>query len=203
MTSALIIFVRNPVLGKVKTRIAKDLGDFAALEIYKRLLNHTYSITKYLAVDRYVFYADFINHNDLWKNPDYKKELQTGSDLGERMKNAFDLLLKKSYSRIAIIGSDCFDLTESIINEAMEALEKKQVVIGPSLDGGYYLLGMNTFIQQLFENKNWSTESVYYDTIRDLSNLKYPYHLLPRLSDVDNVEDCKKYNALISLSSPH
>ncbi len=203
MTSALIIFVRNPVLGKVKTRIAKDLGDTVALEIYKRLLSHTHSITKDLAVDRYVFYADFINHNDLWKNEAYKKELQTGSNLGERMKNAFDLLLKKGYRRVAIIGSDCFDLTKSIFEEAMEALEKKQVVIGPSLDGGYYLLGMTIFIPQLFENKNWSTESVYYDTIRDLSNLNYSCHLLPPLSDVDNGEDCKKYEALISLSYQH
>jgi glycosyltransferase A (GT-A) superfamily protein (DUF2064 family) len=85
----------------------------------------------------------------------------------------------------------------------MEALEKKQVVIGPSLDGGYYLLGMTIFIPQLFENKNWSTESVYYDTIRDLSNLNYSCHLLPSLSDVDNGEDCKKYEALISLSYQH
>jgi len=200
VTSALIIFVRNPVLGKVKTRIAKDLGDIAALEIYTALLNHTYSITKDIAVDRYVFYADFINHNDVWKNPPYKKELQTGSGLGERMKNAFDLLLKKGYSRVAIIGSDCFDLTKNIIEEAMEALEKTPVVIGPSLDGGYYLLGMNNFIHQLFENKNWSTESVYSDTLRDLSDLKYSYRLLPELSDIDNGEDCKKYDALISLS---
>jgi rSAM/selenodomain-associated transferase 1 len=203
VTSALIIFVRNPLLGKVKTRIAKDLGDFVALEVYKRLLDHTHSITKDLAVDRYVFYADFINHDDLWKNPAYKKELQTGSDLGERMENAFHLLLKRGYSKVAIIGSDCFDLTKSIIEQAMEALEKKQVVIGPSLDGGYYLLGMNIFIHQLFENKNWSTESVYDDTIHDLSNLKYSYHILPELSDIDNGEDCKKYDALISLSYQH
>ncbi|HEX8331862.1 MAG TPA: TIGR04282 family arsenosugar biosynthesis glycosyltransferase [Segetibacter sp.] len=201
MNSALIIFVRNPVLGKVKTRIAKDLGDEAALEIYKKLLSHTHSITSHLQIDRYVFYADYINDNDLWELSLYNKELQTGDHLGERMYNAFELLFKKGYSKVCVIGSDCVELTDHVINEAFSILDNKNSVIGPTYDGGYYLLGMSSLIRQLFQGKNWSTDTVCSDTIENLSNLNYTYSLLPVLSDVDNAEDCKRYSSLLSL--PH
>src|SRR5450432_3229162 len=106
MTSALIIFVKNPVLGKVKTRLADALGEENALLIYQKLLQHTFLITTNISADKYVFYMEYINHNDLWKNELYKKELQAGNDLGERMKNAFELLFQKAYKEVVIIGSD-------------------------------------------------------------------------------------------------
>jgi rSAM/selenodomain-associated transferase 1 len=200
LNSALIIFVRNPVLGRVKTRIAKDLGDEAALEVYKKLLTHTHSITSELQVDRYIFYADYINEDDLWESSLFHKELQTGGDLGERMYNAFKLLFNKGYSKVSIIGSDCIELTDIVITEAFNTLESKNAVIGPTYDGGYYLLGMNTLNRQIFENKKWSTDTVCSDTIEDFSNLHLSYSLLQILSDVDNAEDCKRYSSLLSLS---
>ncbi len=199
--SALIIFVRNPILGKVKTRIAKDLGDDVALDVYKKLLSHTHSITRGLNIDLYVFYADFINNDDLWNSPTYNKELQNGMDLGERMKNAFELLFTNGYSRVAVIGSDCFELTQTIIEQALQSLNDYDAVIGPSLDGGYYLLGMNKFIPQVFANKDWSTETVFRDTILDLDYLNHRCHLLQDLSDVDTAVDCKRYSSLLSLST--
>ena len=122
MSSALIIFVRNPVLGKVKTRLASTLGDEKALEIYRILLRHTSDVTKDLAVDKFVFYDDHIDQNDIWENDIFEKFLQQGSDLGERMTKAFDYLFKKKYSKVIIIGSDCFELSESILSQAFDAL---------------------------------------------------------------------------------
>jgi hypothetical protein len=190
--------VRNPILGKVKTRIAKDLGDDIALDIYKKLLAHTHTITKRLKVDRYIFYADFIIDNDLWQGGNYYKQLQSGSDLGERMHKAFHLLFNQGYNKVAIIGSDCFDLTTAIIEEAFESLESNDTVVGPTFDGGYYLIGSGTLIQGVFHNKTWSTDSVFSDTIKSINEAGYNYYLLPKLSDVDNGEDCKKYPPLFS-----
>ena len=198
MKQALIIFVRNPILGKVKTRIAKDLGDEAALEVYKKLLSHTHNISSQSECDRFVFYADYINKVDLWENENYKKRLQSGNDLGERMHNAFEQLFNEGYKQIAIIGSDCHDLTSTIIEEAFDALQNKDSVVGGTFDGGYYLLGMNTMIPEVFTNKQWSTDTVFADTILSITTAGYHYHLLPKLSDVDNAEDCSRYTSLLS-----
>ena len=189
MSSALIIFVRNPVLGKVKTRLASTLGDEKALEIYRILLRHTSDVTKDLAVDKFVFYDDHIDQNDIWENDIFEKFLQQGSDLGERMTKAFDYLFKKKYSKVIIIGSDCFELSESILSQAFDALSNHDVVIGPAEDGGYYLLGMHQFIPQLFDNKKWSSNSVYADTVSQLKEANKSIYELPLLNDVDKETD--------------
>ena len=111
----MIIFVRNPEPGKVKTRIAKTMGNEKALEVYKELLLHTYHITKDISCDKFVFYADQITKNDLWENSSYYKKLQQGNDLGQRMLFAFRELFGLGYQSIQIIGSDCIELTTDII----------------------------------------------------------------------------------------
>lgn len=187
--SALIIFVRNPVLGKVKTRIAATVGSEEALKIYKRLLEQTHSITQNLMIDKYIFYADFINHDDIWENDIYKKALQSSMELGERMKNAFGFLFENGYNAVGIIGSDCYDLTEQTLSGAFEKLTKTQVVIGPAKDGGYYFIGMSSFEPQLFDNKNWSSSTVLQQTVEQLNDLDIEYYQLITLSDVDEAED--------------
>ena len=189
LKSALIIFVRNPVLGKVKTRLAATLGNKRALEIYKLLLAHTNEISKNLSAGKYIFYEDFINDNDIWQNDIYKKQLQTGDSLGERMKNAFAKLFQKEYEKIIIIGSDCYELSTDILNEAFHSLIKADVVIGPAKDGGYYLLGMNHFVPQLFDDKKWSSNSVYTDTVNQIKALNKNFTSLAILSDVDEEKD--------------
>ncbi|MEP7229891.1 MAG: TIGR04282 family arsenosugar biosynthesis glycosyltransferase [Ginsengibacter sp.] len=189
MKSALIIFVRNPVLGRVKSRLAVTLGDEKALAIYKALLYHTHLITISLAADKYIFYEDFINNNDLWENDIYGKLLQEGDNLGSRMKNAFAYLFEKKYRKIIIIGSDCYELSEGIINNAYDLLTENDLVVGPASDGGYYLLGMNTFISLLFDNKKWSSDSVYADTINHAKSLHYKFTSLKLLNDVDVESD--------------
>ena len=183
MQSALIIFVRNPVLGKVKTRISASIGDEKALAVYKHLLQHTKNITEHLPVARFVFYADEIAINDLWNG--YEKRLQSGIDLGERMSNAFECLFEKEFTKIVIIGSDCFELDEKMIAAAFLKLNEYDIVIGPATDGGYYLLGMQSPFKNLFENITWSTDSVLRETIKKIEQHKLSFFLMPLLNDVD------------------
>lgn len=154
--SLLMIFVKNPVLGKVKTRLAKVLGPEDALQIYKKLLVVTQKATGKLPVDKAVFYSDEIENNDGWDDQSFQKYAQQGSDLGKRMFNAFKLAFGKGYKNVVIIGSDSPGITSKIITKAFDALKTNQVVIGPSHDGGYYLLGKKQMMAVLFKNKRWS-----------------------------------------------
>jgi uncharacterized protein len=187
MKSALIIFVRNPVLSKVKTRLAATTGDEKALLVYKYLLQYTQSITKDLPVTKFVYYADFINENDLWNG--YEKKIQQGNDLGDRMKNAFAALFTEGYRKVCIIGSDCYELSGAIITDAFENLKTTDVVIGPVNDGGYYLLGTAKLVTDFFINKNWSTSTVYSSTLKDAENLQLTVSRLPLLNDIDEEKD--------------
>lgn len=187
MKSALIIFVRNPVLGKVKTRLAAGIGEAKALQVYEHLLQHTQSIVNDLEVTKFVYYADEINNSDLWN--DLEKRKQHGDDLGERMQNAFEELFAAGFSKVCIIGSDCFELTSDIVTKAFAVLDTKDLVIGPVMDGGYYLLGTNKLIPQLFINKTWSTSTVFSDTLKDAASLNLSVMQLPVLNDIDNESD--------------
>jgi len=186
---AIILFVRHPETGRVKTRLARDIGDARALEIYKQLLDHTRAITKELDCDRFVFYADSIVADDIWKNEEYLKRVQSGATLGERMKNAFEEVFAGGYQKVIIIGSDCPQLSSAIIDNAFKTLDTTDVVIGPATDGGYYLLALNYMIAALFENKEWSTDTVLKDTVTDLEKLAITYALGPVLRDIDTGED--------------
>ncbi len=193
MKEALIIFVRNPVPGKVKTRLAYTMGNEMALAIYKKLLLHTHAITKELPVDKFVFYAEPFEADNfnIWTYEDggFMIREQQGIDLGGRMKNAFERLFQKQYRKVCIIGSDCMALTATCIETAFAQLHHSEVVIGPSVDGGYYLLGMRQLHLPLFEDKAWSTAQVLRSTMADLQRMQLSYKLLPVLSDIDTEED--------------
>jgi rSAM/selenodomain-associated transferase 1 len=183
----IIVFVRSPELGKVKTRLARSIGDQSALNIYKILLKHTAAVLRDLSFDKVVYFSEKIDNNDLWENSLFEKKLQKGADLGERMHHAFDTAFNKGYKKVLIIGSDLFDLTSSIITSAFEALETYDISIGPSLDGGYYLLGMKKLQPEVFKNKKWGTDSVLEHTLQDLKKQKIK--LLKALNDIDTLED--------------
>jgi len=191
---ALIIFTRNPELGKCKTRLAETIGDQAALNVYKHLLQHTAKVAKKVSADRFVFYSEHINTKDLWDEAFFRKKLQEGSHLGEKMHNAFSLLFASGYEKVCIIGSDLLDLNTNLINEAFETLDHHDVVLGPAMDGGYYLLAMNHLFEAVFENKAWGTKTVQNATLEDLKDQKV--HLLQELNDIDTFDDMKHYDEL-------
>ncbi|MEO5603135.1 MAG: TIGR04282 family arsenosugar biosynthesis glycosyltransferase [Cyclobacteriaceae bacterium] len=187
--SLLIIFYRNPKLGKVKTRLAASMGNQKALDIYRKLSLHTRSVTEGLNVDKIVFYSDAIDLMDIWPNAIYLKAMQEGEGLGQKMQNAVVAGFETGYTSICIIGTDCLELTPEVITEAFEELESVDAVIGPATDGGYYLLGMKKPHSQIFSNKNWSTHSVLRETIDDFEALNLLYVKLEELRDVDTEDD--------------
>lgn len=197
--NALIIFTRNPELGKVKTRLAKTIGDENALIVYQDLLLHTQSVIKDLDIDKFVFYDAHINLNDIWSEEIYTKKLQNGLDLGERMQNAFQELFDDGYENCIIIGSDLFDLTSEVVLKAVRNLETNDAVIGPAEDGGYYLLGLNSMLPDIFNNKMWSTETVLADTLKDLQNKSVL--LLETLNDIDTYQDLERSNYNLNLKA--
>ena len=188
-TTALVIYVRNPILGQVKTRLAKDIGDERALEIYLQLLQHTLEITRSLSFRKFIYYADEVSDYDLWSVPGYTKRKQNGNDLGARMHNSFKELFDQGFTRIIIIGSDCLQLKTETLEQAVALLESNAAVLGPASDGGYYLLGLTKFYPDLFVKKPWSTDKVSSKTINDFINLGISYALLEELSDIDTVAD--------------
>ena len=183
----LLIFTRNPELGKAKTRLAKTVGDETALEIYKFLLERTRNISSKVNADKAVYYSVKIREKDIWESSIYQKHQQVGEDLGIRMKNAFKNGFDAGYDKVMIIGSDLYDLSSQNIEKAFLELDKNDVVIGPAEDGGYYLLGMNSLQEKVFNNKEWGTETVRKDTLADLIGKKVK--LLEEKNDIDVYED--------------
>lgn len=189
----LIIFTRNPILGKVKTRLAKTVGDKTALDIYTFLLKKTKEITLDSPCDKVVYYSEKIIKNDIWNCNSFRKEVQFGEDLGAKMKNSFYDAFENNYRKVVLIGSDIYDLESYHINEAFKKLETNDVVMGPALDGGYYLIGLKKMHPKIFDNKRWGSSSVRKDTLKNLE--KVDVHLLPILNDVDVIEDIEHHPA--------
>ena len=189
----LLIFTRNPELGKVKTRLAKTVGDETTLEIYRFLLKKTEEVTQKVTSDKAVFYSEKITENDLWNPEIFQKHLQLEGDLGMKMQQAFEQSFEKGYEKVVIIGSDLYDITPEIIENAFENLNANDVVLGPAKDGGYYLLGMKSIHKPIFQHKKWGTATVLKETLGDLTDKKV--FLLEELNDVDVFEDIEFHPA--------
>ena len=195
----LIIFVKNPVAGKVKTRLGATVGHDVALVVYNNLLTHTRCTAEQLDCDKFLFYDTEISHEDAWSESLFNKDVQVQGDLGMRMEKAFASVLERC-DKAVIIGSDCPEINPQIIQSAFDRLDLADVVIGPTLDGGYYLLGMRSLHTALFRDMSWSTESVYDDTIRRIKNANLLYTQGPTLSDLDYEEDLDKFPSFRSSS---
>jgi uncharacterized protein len=183
----LLIFTRNPELGKVKTRLAASIGDKNALEIYQLLLNHTHHIALQVNMDCQVLYSEKVIQNDIWENDIFQKKIQVQGNLGVKMQQAFEDAFASGYQKVIIIGSDIIELESQDINQAIVKLDLNDVVIGPAIDGGYYLLGMKQMIPNIFINKKWGTNTVLKDTVNDLQNLKCEF--LAQKNDIDTIDD--------------
>ena len=190
--NGLIIFIKNPELGKVKKRLAVDVGDAKALNIYRALLEHTRNLCLEVNCYRFLYYFQELKEDDEWLIEDFLKRKQPKGDLGEKMSDAFGHVLH-SHSKAVIIGSDCPQISSSIINKAFTSLNNCDLVIGPTFDGGYYLLGMKSMHSDLFEDIEWSTDRVFKKTISKAKKIHLDLIFMPELSDVDYKEDWDKY----------
>ena len=196
--NTLIIFIKYPQAGKVKTRLAKDVGESEAARIYsqmaKTIIEKTIDTANYNTI---IFYDPPEKEQDVkeWIN---NKELnylpQLGNTLGERISSAFKEVYSSGSNRALIIGSDCIDVDKGIINEAMDSLDSTDVILGPAEDGGYYLLGTNGYFPQIFQDIDWSTDKVLQQTIQKIYKNGLNYELLKTLKDIDTVDDLEGFN---------
>lgn len=194
----LIIFVKNIKLGRVKTRLAKTVGDDNAFKVYKALVEVTEEATSNMNVDKRIYFSDAII-DDKW--PNNYKAVQKGIDLGKRMSNAFQDGFNDGYNNIVLIGSDLPNISKEIINHGFNALKHNDVVFGPAVDGGYYLVGMSKLHDCIFENKAWSTSNLLEETLTGLEQKKIKVSLIETLNDIDTFEDLKQYPKFLKLIS--
>lgn len=187
MKNTLIVFARKEVLGKVKTRLAKDIGDKKALEVYSQLLKKTLESTTQVKATTKVYWSEQMDAKDSY--------FQEGIDLGERMYNA---LLKEEYSpKKCLIGTDTPSITSLIIKDAFIALDTHDIVFGPSKDGGYYLVASKTTPpKELFLDKIWSHQNVLSEALKVCKIYKLSVKLLPKLLDIDTVSDYNEWQQI-------
>lgn len=195
---ALILFFKYPEEGAVKTRIAKDLGEAFTLELYRRFIDDMIQTGKKIDGDIFIVYslADEANdsNNYLWQKQ-YRCLRQKGEDMGDRMHNAFQEFASQGYGKLALIGSDAPDLPAEYIEEAFFRLDANDVVLGPSADGGYYLIALrdDTINRVIFDGVPWSTPRVLDETLRIVRRKNITCHLLPEWYDIDEVDDLRYF----------
>ncbi|MCA6078048.1 TIGR04282 family arsenosugar biosynthesis glycosyltransferase [Fulvivirga sedimenti] len=187
----LIVFLKNPELGKVKTRIAKAFGDEVALAIYLRLLSKLRETLSGIDYDVHLYYSSFVDSEDEWNIQNISRFAQMGDDLGSRMQHAFENSFKAGYKKAVLVGSDIPDLSTEILNEAFLKLKDHDVVIGPAKDGGYYLIGMTRFHPQVLNLDHWSHSRVFHVTMDKIQGLGLSVSQTRLLKDLDEAEDLK------------
>jgi uncharacterized protein len=198
--NALILFARDPVLGKVKTRLSSFLKEDAILKLYTCFLQD--SIDKIRQVenaDRFVGVAPSNESGFFTGMPgsDIHLFVQEGKELGDKMRQALQDRFAEGYKRVVIIGSDSPSLPVSYIDQALRC--DKDVVLGPSTDGGYYLIGMQGKVVELFDGVSWGTETVLRETCEHLVRSGAELELLPVWYDVDGPEDLKFFKSHLDL----
>jgi len=187
--AAIIIFIKNPDLGRVKKRLAQTVGDEQALEIYIGMLEHIQAITRPLNADKYLFYDRVKDQNDNWPNDIYHKDVQAGRHMVNRIQNALKKVFAKGYKHIVIIGSDCLELDERMIRLALRQLEHFDAVVGPTQDGGFYLFGLNEYNADILKVPGWGTSSLMTNVLRIIQHQRKTHFMLPVLSGVVTADD--------------
>ncbi|WP_224491401.1 TIGR04282 family arsenosugar biosynthesis glycosyltransferase [Robertkochia flava] len=198
MSKELLVFVKNPVAGKVKTRLGRDIGEEAALKIYLYLLHHTLKVCSRVKVKTTIYFSEHLSQEITSLYPGFSYCLQEGNDLGERMENAFRDAFSRGTKEAIIIGSDLYTLNENVLTEGFETLTQKDMVLGPAKDGGYYLLGLKHIPRGIFEEKAWGTDTILKSTLNNLKG--YDVALLGELNDIDVLEDLMEYPELLKLA---
>ena len=201
----ILLFVRAPEKGKVKTRLAKAIGEDAALKLYMSFVADELEMLRELFFDVIIFFYPHTARQTVenWLDNEFDFVAQSGKDLGQRMGNAFREVFSRGYGQALLIGSDLPDLSSSLILDAFDHLARRDCVIGPSEDGGYYLIGFhrNTYFQEIFTRIRWGTSEVFNHTVSCLKKKKISFHTLPEWRDIDNYNDLVKLKESLDKNS--
>ncbi len=198
MKKSLIIFTRYPEIGTTKTRLIPAIGADNACNLQRLMTENTLKkankLREKIEIEINIYFlGGSLNLIKQWLGNDYNYYSQEGEDLGLKMFHAFLESFNEDYSRVVLIGTDCPDLDENILNTAFDQLDHYDLVIGKAEDGGYYLIGLNKLNKELFININWGTDSVFQTTVAIASRLNYSIYKLPVLRDIDRTEDLEYY----------
>ena len=206
MKTCVIVFAKNPRPHQVKTRLVPTLSPEQACTLYTAFLTDWCdTLAKFSGMDLIVAYAPPEAESDLHAliGDDFTYIPQTGTDLGERLASATQWAVEQGYTKILLVGSDSPTLPISYISQALKQLDSRDITIGPSTDGGYYLIGFSTrnittAIPFVFEDIAWSTAGVFRQTVARIRSVKATVGLLPPWYDVDTSEDLAFLYAHIS-----
>ncbi|MEW6265727.1 MAG: TIGR04282 family arsenosugar biosynthesis glycosyltransferase [Thermodesulfobacteriota bacterium] len=193
-----LVFIRYPVPGRVKTRLAVHLGGEAAASLYRCFVEDTLATLSTLGWPIRLCYTpeEQVGNFLSWLGSGYVYQPQRGSDLGERMKDAFQQAFAHGCDAACLIGSDVPDLPLAVFREAQREMSFRDAVIGPALDGGYYLIGLHreSFSPEIFAGLAWGTSGVFSETNRLFKKKGLRVHVLPSWRDVDTLDDLRDLN---------
>ena len=194
--SAVIIFMKLPVPGKVKTRLAKSIGDELACQAYQFLLKQTL-VNIPSGPDLIVTFEPAEARESVKGLCEQYNSIrhfipQPNGGLGERLESIFKKVFELGYQKVLAIGTDCPTLSRDVFQSAFNSLEENSIVLGPSNDGGYYLIGIKTMFSFLFRDMSWSTEKLYHETLLKIKENNETFHELIQMNDIDEIDDLKK-----------
>jgi rSAM/selenodomain-associated transferase 1 len=191
--TCILLFVKYPEKGKVKRRLTTDLNEEIIQELYRCFVQDTLTTIKKIDTHLFIcfFPVDLEKKFHEWLGSTFSYLPQKGTNLGERMKNCFSEAFTKGFRKVVLMGSDSPDLTEAFLHSAFAELQTHNVVLGPSSDGGYYLIGFRntTFTPSVFEETHWSTPMVFKETMAKIKEANQSVSILPVWSDVDTITD--------------
>ncbi len=192
-----ILFIKAPLPGGVKSRLAAVLGPDVAADLYRRLILDSVDTLAATGYSVRIHYSPPEAAGLVAELLGRERQLlaQSGADLGNKMENAFYDAFSAGYERAILVGSDIPELTGTIINEAFDALEGHDAVLGPAADGGYYLIGFRreTMRSDAFHGVVWSTSAVFGETMKIMRAKALQVHVLPQLNDLDSAADLEAF----------
>ncbi len=193
----LILLLKYPQQGKVKTRLAKAVGDGLTLELYECFIRDMLDKLESLPYSLHLFVtpSDKMTAMRRWLDKDAALHAQVGHDLGVRMQKAFEEMFQKDYESCVLIGCDFPDLPAAVLHRAFEKLKSAEAVIGPTRDGGYYLMGFqrSRFCKSVFHNIEWSTDTVFEKTMAIFKRENVRVAMVRQWWDVDEPKDLKDF----------
>ena len=190
------IFAKPPVAGKVKTRLIPDLGESVATEIYRYCLDYTLNLVRHSGLDYQIWLSED-STDPIFQGEAYS--LQQGPDLGSRMLQAISGQLQRQATpgaKVILIGSDCLDMSNTHLHQALEALGGHDIVLLPAFDGGYALIACGKIEAQLFAGVEWGSGSVFKQTLKNARALDYQVSILETIRDIDTLQDVNHYAEL-------
>jgi rSAM/selenodomain-associated transferase 1 len=192
-----ILFVKFPEQGKVKSRLAQEIDGDIVRHLYECMVLDTIDMLKQAEKPFRICFdpPDAQERVRQWLGQAYSYMPQFGEDLGERMAQAFTRVFSEGVDEALLIGSDIPSLTAAMINDAFQSFSVRDAVIGPARDGGYYLIGFkkSTFVPGIFHTMAWSTKTVFFETFGRLQKASLTVHRLPELTDIDTREDLEAF----------